>query len=77
MRNALQRAWKLAAALVVVCAFIPAGKAEAAGACGYVRVQAVTVPLLTLCGPGDCNGPAPAINLPEDLGEVYVCITAV
>jgi hypothetical protein len=73
MRHALQRAWKLVAAVLVVCAFIPAGKADAAGACGYARVLTTTVPLLTLCSPGDCNGiPVGPTGLGPD--EIYVCI---
>jgi len=75
MRNAVQRAWKLVAALVVVCAFIPAGKADAAVTCGYVKVLTSTVPFLTLCGPGDCNG-LPIGPTGVGPNEVFVCVMA-
>jgi hypothetical protein len=73
MRNALQRAWKLVAAVVVVCAFVPAGKADAAVTCGYVRVLTATVPLLTLCGPADCTGPHVG-PIPIPPTETFVCV---
>jgi len=74
MRNAVQRAWKLVVATVVVCAFVPAGRADAALVCGYVRVQLTTVPLVTMCAPGSCTGLSvgPTILGPT---ETYVCVT--
>ncbi|MEY2566363.1 MAG: hypothetical protein QOE35_892 [Actinomycetota bacterium] len=73
MRNALQRAWKLVAAVVVVCAFVPAGKADGAVTCGYVRVLTSTVPLLTLCGPADCSGLQVTVP-PLGPTEAFVCV---
>jgi hypothetical protein len=58
---------------VLACTALPADRADAAVVCGYVRVQSTTVPLVTLCGPLDCNG---LDNPPIIVGptETYVCV---
>lgn len=73
MRRLFRRARVLVFGLALIAAFVPAGRADAAGACGYARVAANTVPLLTLCGPGDC--PETAILIPINPVEVYACVT--
>ena len=73
MRRALQRARALVFGLALLAAFVPAGRAEAAGACGYVKVLTNTIPLLTLCTPADCDGVFPP-PVPIGPTETFVCV---
>ena len=73
MGNVLRRAQMALVAAVLACTVLPADRADAAVVCGYVRVQLTTVPLGTLCAPGDCNGLPIG---PSGVGpiETYVCV---
>ena len=74
MGNALRRARTAIVIAVLAGTVLPAGRADAAVVCGYVRVQLTTVPLGTLCGLADCAG-LHVGTPPLGPTETFVCVT--